>query len=56
MLESGYISVLVLIPDVVHFWLVLEVVQVWTSPRLERVGSLRGEPSAEALWIIDGFL
>ena len=47
LLESGYFSVFVLI---------LEVVQVWMSPRLERVGSLRGEPSGEVLWIIDGFL
>jgi len=47
LLESGYFSV---------FGLILEVVQVWMSPRLERVGSLRGEPSCEALWIIDGFL
>lgn len=47
LLESGYFSV---------FGLILEVVQVWMSPRLERVGSLRGEPSGEALWIIDGFL
>ena len=47
MLDSGYFGV---------FRLTLEVVQVRMSPRLERVGSLRGEPSAEALWIVDGFL
>ena len=45
-------------------WLMLEVQVVkrveavcWTSPRLDRVGSFRGEPSSvENFLLIDGFL